>query len=239
MQKKIALITGANKGIGFETARQLGQKQYTVLVGARDEARGRAAVETLKGEGIDAHFLSIDPTDAASIQNAVREVESTHGVLDVLVNNAGTLADGDHAPAAEVETAVFRETFEINVFGLHEVTRAFWPLLNKSQAARLVNVSSALGSLTLHANGSLDSIKAIAYDASKAAVNMMTIHYAHQWKDTPHRANTIHPGSVVTDLNPGGDLTVEEGAKTSVELATGGEDAPNGGFFHLGNMLPW
>lgn len=237
--QKIALITGANKGIGLETARQLGQQQFTVLIGARDEARGKAAAETLKAEGIDAHFVTLDPTDAASVQKAVREVEARHEALDVLINNAGTLADGDFAPSAEVETAVFRETFEINVFTLHEVTRAFWPLLNKVPTARLVNVSSALGSLEMHANGSLDSIKVIAYDASKAAVNMMTIHYAHQWKGTPHRANAVHPGSVKTDLNVNGDLTVEEGAKTSVDLATRGDDSPNGGFFHLGNRLPW
>jgi NAD(P)-dependent dehydrogenase (short-subunit alcohol dehydrogenase family) len=160
-------------------------------------------------------------------------------VLDVLVNNAGTLVPEDQNPPASVPTSAFRETFEINVFALHEVTKAFWPLLNKSKAARLVNVSSALGSLTLHSNGSFGDFKVIAYDASKAAVNMMTVHYAHQWRDTPHRANTIHPGSVKTDLNPYGDLTVEEGAKTSVDLATIGEDGPNGGFFHLGKTLPW
>jgi NAD(P)-dependent dehydrogenase (short-subunit alcohol dehydrogenase family) len=236
---KIALITGANKGIGLETARQLGRKGYTVLVGARDEARGQSAADALHSEGVDGHFLHLDPTDKASIEAAVKEVGSRYGVLDVLINNAGVLLQSDLAAPTEVPLEVLRETFEINVFGVHEVTRAFWPLLNRSQAARLVNVSSALGSLTLHANGSLGDYKPIAYDASKAAVNMMTTHYAHQWKDTPHRANAIHPGSVKTDMNADGELTVEEGAKSSVELATIGEDGPNGGFFHLGKSLPW
>jgi NAD(P)-dependent dehydrogenase (short-subunit alcohol dehydrogenase family) len=237
---KIALITGANKGIGLETARQLARDHgFSVLVGARDENRGQAAVQELKEQGLDAQLLLIDPTDAASIESAAREVEEKFGRLDVLVNNAGTLVEGDFAPPAQVPTALLRDTFEINVFGLHEVTRAFWPLLEKSDAARLVNVSSALGSLELHSNGTMGDYKATAYDASKAAVNMLTTHYAWQWKDTAHRANTIHPGSVKTDLNQNGDLELEEGAKTSVDLATIGSDGPNGEFFHLGQKLPW
>lgn len=237
--KKVALITGANKGIGLETARQLGLKGYTVLITARDKSRGLDALKTLTDQKIDAHFVLMDPIDIASIENAVKEVESQFGVLDVLVNNAGTMVKSDFSPPAQVPTAAFRETYELNVFALHEITSAFWPLLNKSEAARLVNVSSGLGSLTLHSNGSFDNLKVIAYDSSKAAVNMMTIHYAYQWKNTPHRANTIHPGSVKTDLNPNGELSLEEGAKTSVELAMIGSDGPNGQFFHLGKTLPW
>ncbi len=236
---KIALITGANKGIGLETARQLAQKGITVLIGARDAVRGQDAAQTLKTEGLDAHFLHIDPTDAASIERAKTEVETKFGHLDILVNNAGTMAQADFAPSSQVPTEAFRETFEINVFGLHEITHVFWPLLEKSEAARLVNVSSVLGSLTLHDNGTLGDFKVIAYDASKAAVNMMTTHYAYQWKAAPHKADSVHPGSVKTDLNPQGDLTVEDGAKTSVELATIGSDGPNGKFFHLGQQLSW
>lgn len=239
MSKKIALITGANKGIGLETARQLAAQNITVLLGARDEGRGTQAAQALQQEGLDAHFVAIDPTDAASVQRAAAQVEEKFGHLDILINNAGTMTQDDMQPSNQVPTSAFRETYELNVFALHEVTKAFWPLLEKSEAARLVNVSSALGSLAMHANGALGDYKVIAYDSSKAAVNMMTTHYAHLWKDTPHRANTIHPGSVKTDLNPGGDLTVEEGAKTSVDLATIGNDGPNGGFFHLGQTLPW
>ena len=237
---KIALITGANKGIGLETARQLARDHgFTVLVGARSAERGQEAVEDLKSQGLDAQFLQLDPTDADSVEKAAAEVEAKFGRLDVLVNNAGTMVEGDFAPPGQVETSVLRETFDINVFALHEVTRTFWPLLEKSEAARLVNVSSLLGSLGAHSDGTLGDYKVTAYDASKAAVNMLTIHYAHQWKDTAHRANTIHPGSVKTDLNKGGDLSVEEGAKTSVDLATIGSDGPNGKFFHLGQELPW
>jgi len=240
IMSKIALITGANKGIGLETARQLARDHgFTILLGARDAGRGQSAADELKSEGLDVQFLLIDPTDAASIERARAQVEAKFGHLDVLINNAGTLSEADFAPSPTVPTDILRETFELNVFGLHEVTRAFWPLLEKSEGARLVNVSSALGSLTLHSNGTLGDYKVTAYDASKAAVNMLTTHYAHGWKNTPHRANTIHPGSVKTDLNQNGDLTVEEGAKTSVELATIGSDGPNGKFFHMGQELPW
>lgn len=240
---KIALITGANKGIGLETARQLARDHgFTVLVGARDAERGQEAVSELKNAGLDARLLLIDPTDAASIAAAAAQVEADFGQLDVLINNAGTIVESDHENApAQLPTSALRETFELNVFALHEVTRAFWPLLEKSEAARLVNVSSALGSLAMHADfaGPLKDVKILAYDSSKAAVNMMTIHYAWQWRDTPHRANAIHPGSVKTDLNPGGDLSLEEGAKSSVELATIPDDGPNGTFTHLGKTLPW
>jgi NAD(P)-dependent dehydrogenase (short-subunit alcohol dehydrogenase family) len=238
---KIALITGANKGIGFETARQLAHKGYTILLGARDTTRGEEAAEILKKEGLDVQFIALDPTDTASVAAAVQEVESKFGHLDVLINNAGTIFEGDYQPASLVPTSVLRDTYELNVFALHEVTRAFWPLLEKSEAARLVNLSSLLGSLSIHADfeGIFKDYKILAYDSSKAAVNMMTVHYAHQWKDTPHCANAVHPGSVKTDLNPNGDLTVEEGAKTSVDLATIGADGPNGGYFHLGQTLPW
>ena len=239
---KIALITGANKGIGLETARQLARDHgFTVLIGARDEARGTKAADELKAAGLDAHFLHLDPTDVAAVERARAEVETKFGRLDVLVNNAGVALGDDYQAANHVSSDVLRETFDINVFGLHEVTRAFWPLLEKSEAARLVNVSSALGSLALHASGALDAYQPFptAYDASKAAVDMLTLHYANLWKNTPHRANAISPGSVKTDMNPGGDLSVEEGAQTSVELATIPSDGPNGTFSQGGETLPW
>ncbi len=234
---KIALITGANKGIGLETARQLARDHgFTVLIGARDEARGQEAVSELKSAGLDAQLLIIDPTDAASIAAAAAVVEADFGKLDVLINNAGT---GSKEDGALVALDAMRAVYEINVFGLHAVTLAFWPLLEKSEAARLVNVSSILGSLTTYKNGDFGDHDALAYDSSKAAVNMMTLNYAQKWKDTPHRANTIHPGNVKTDLNPGGQLNVDEGAETSVELATIPDDGPNGTFTHLGENLPW
>ncbi len=245
---KIALITGANKGIGLETARQLGARGITVLIGARDKIRGEAAVRELQSEGIEAHFLSLDLCDAASIAAAAREVEARFGRLDILVNNAASLPLEDRQIAASViSTDIFREIFEVNVFGLHEVTRAFWHLLEKSDAARLVNVSSALGSLALQAKTAAGDHRPTAYGASKAAVNMMTLHYAHEWLGTPHRANAVHPGGVKTDLNPNGGLTPEEGAHSSVEMALipnertgdGTDKGPNGTFSHLGQPLPW
>ena len=240
---KIALITGANKGIGLETARQLARDHgFTVLIGARDETRGQQAVSELKDAGLDAQLLLIDPTDANSIAAAAAKVEADFGHLDVLINNAGTIAEADGAMIpSQLPLDALRSTYELNVFALHAVTQAFWPLLEKSEAARLVNVSSILASLTIHADfdGPMKDYKLFAYDSSKAAVNMMTVHYAWQWRGGAHRANAVHPGSVVTDLNPGGDLTVEEGAKTSVEMATIPNDGPNGTFTHLGETLPW
>jgi NAD(P)-dependent dehydrogenase (short-subunit alcohol dehydrogenase family) len=241
-QQKIALITGANKGIGLETARQLARDHgHTVLIGARDKTRGDDATAKLRAEGLDVQFLAIDPTDDASVTAAAKEVDSRFGRLDVLINNAGTGLAEDSLPSSQVSVATFEETYAINVFGLARVTREFWPLLEQSTAARLVNVSSIVGSLTMQADieGLLKDHKLISYASSKAAINMMTIHYAALWQHTPHRANTIHPGSVQTTLNPAGELTVEEGAKSSVELAIIGNDGPNGTFYHLGQPLPW
>ena len=241
MAGKIALITGANKGIGYETARQLAAQGITVLVGARDEGRGKEAVQKLKAEGADAHFLLLDVSDEASIKAAAETVEKQFGHLDILVNNAGVLLPGDYAAPSQVSLSTLRDTYEANVFGLAAVTQAFWPLLNKSDAARLVNVSSILGSLALNAdyNSEIGGYKLLAYNSSKAAVNMMTLAYAFEWKDTPHKANTIHPGNVETDLNAQGHLDAATGAKTSVRLALVGPDGPSGGFFHMDDELPW
>jgi NAD(P)-dependent dehydrogenase (short-subunit alcohol dehydrogenase family) len=242
-RKKIALITGANKGIGLETARQLARDHgHTVLLGARDKTRGEDATAKLRAEGLDVQFLEIDPTDDASVTAAAKEVASRFGRLDVLINNAGTRSEAELSlPPSQVSAAIFEETYAINVFGLARVTREFWPLLEQSTAARLVNVSSFVGSLTLQAEveGLLKDVKSISLTSSKAAVNMMTINYAAQWQHTPHCANAVHPGSVKTPSNPEGELTIEEGAKSSVELAIIGNDGPNGTFSHLGQPIPW
>ena len=240
--KPIALITGANKGIGLETARQLARDHgFTVLIGARDEARGAQAVDELKAAELDAQLLLLDPSDAASVERARAEVEARFGRLDVLVNNAGTSIPEDLAAPSTVPTSVLRELYDLNVFAVHEVTRAFWPLLQRSQGARLVNVSSMAGSLAAQSDfaGPMKEFQSIAYMSSKAALNMMTVSFAKQWEDTPHRANAIHPGSVQTDLNPNGDISVEEGAKSSVEMAVITNDGPNGTFSYLGETMPW
>ena len=238
---KIALITGANKGIGLETARQLARDHgFTVLIGARDAVRGQEAAEELKSAGLDARFLLLDPKDAASIERARAEIEEKFGHLDVLVNNAGFIVKEDMAAPATVPTSALRDTFDLNVFGVHEVTRAFWPLLEKSEAARLVNVSSIAGSLAAQCDfaGPMKDYHFLAYASSKAALNMMTVNLASQWENTPHRANAVHPGSVKIELNPNGEISVEEGAKSSVEMATIPDDGPNGGFSYLGEMMP-
>ena len=239
---KIALITGANKGIGLETARQLARDHgFTVLVGARDEKRGTDAASQLQSEGLNAQFLLLDPTDVAAVERARAHVEEKFGHLDVLINNAGTSVSEDLGAPASVATSVLREIYELNVFAVHEVTRAFWPLLEKSEGARLVNVSSLAGSLAAQADfaGPMKEFNSIGYMSSKAALNMMTVSFAKAWENTPHRANAIHPGSVQTELNPHGELSVEEGAKSSVDLATIPNDGPNGTFWHLGETMLW
>ncbi|HEY0180889.1 MAG TPA: SDR family oxidoreductase [Dokdonella sp.] len=242
MTQKIALITGATRGIGFETARQLARNGVHVLVGARDLAHGRAAAQTLRDEDLAADAIAIDVTDAATVAAAAQSVERAHGRLDILVNNAGVLLDDFAKKPSEQTLDVWRRTFETNLFGLVAVTQAFLPLLRQSAAGRIVNVSSILGSLTLHSDPAspIYDFKLPAYNVSKSAVNAWTVQLAHELRDTPIKVNAIHPGYVKTDMNRGeGELDVVEGAKTSVELALIGADGPNGGYFHLGRTLPW
>ena len=242
-EKKTALITGANRGIGFETARQLGQQGFKVLVGARSEESGREAETKLKDEGFDAEFILLDIEDAKTHESAAKSIEENFGKLDILINNAGiNLEIGEKAvQASETSQEVFRDTFDTNFFNTIAVTQAFLPLIKKSDAGRIVFVSSGLGSLTLHSdpNSPIYNYKLPAYDISKTALNGYAVHLAHELKDTPIKVNTLHPGSVKTDMNPQGDLTVEEGAKTSVDLATLPADGYTGKFIHLGSELPW
>lgn len=242
MSAPISLITGANKGIGFETARQLGQLGHTVLLGARDAARGEAAVATLRNEGLNAHFIALDVNDEASIQAAAQAVESQFGHVDALINNAGVNYEAFGTPAASPSRETLQKTLDTNLFGLIAVTEAFLPLVKKSAAGRIVNLSSVLGSLTLHADPKSDiyNFKAPAYDISKAAVNMYTTHLAWELRKTPIKVNAAHPGWVKTDM--GGEeapMELVDGAKTSVHLATLPADGPTGGFFHLSDPLPW
>jgi NAD(P)-dependent dehydrogenase (short-subunit alcohol dehydrogenase family) len=240
--KKIALVTGANKGIGFETARQLAARGVTVLLGARDEKRGREAAESLKKEGLDVQFLPVDVSDPASQDNAAKFIADKFGKLDILINNAGVLRDNG-IPASKGTAEQWRETFETNLFSLISLTQKFLPLIKKSDAGRIVNLSSILGSLTL--NSAPDSplgaqSASTAYHASKAALNMFTVHLANELGGTPIKVNAAHPGWVKTDM--GGEaapLSVEDGAKTSVWLATLPKDGPTGGYFHDGEALPW
>lgn len=242
MSKRIILVTGANKGIGLETARQLAREGHTVLVGARDPAKAEAAVAELKGEGLTVEPLTLDVTDAGSIARAVAQVEQRHGKLDTLINNAGVAREGFGTLTSHTTIEQWRETYETNVFGLAAVTQAFLPLLRKSDAGRVVNLSSILGSLTLHADPSspIYDAKSVAYDSSKSAVNQYTVHLAHELRDTKIKVNAAHPGWVKTDLGgEGAPMEVTDGAKTSVWLATLPEDGPTGGYFHMRDRLPW
>jgi len=242
-RKKIALITGASKGIGLETARQLGQQDITVLLGARDSKKGKAAAEELRKDGIDAHSIMIDVSNPESIRKAATEVERDYGRLDILINNAAVMTDDREKKVSEQTLDTWRKTFETNLFGLIGTTQAFLPLLRRSDAGRIVNLSSILGSITLHATpGSpiYESKSHACYNVSKSAVNAFTVQLAYELKDAPLKVNAAHPGWVKTDMGgEGATMELVDGARTSVALATLGADGPSGTFVHMGESLPW
>ena len=242
-EKKIALITGANRGLGLETARQLGAQGITVLIAARDLAKAETAASNLKKEGIDARAIKLDVDSPADYAALAKTIEKDFGVLDILVNNAGVFLD-TRGPNMTSTTSdeVLRKTFDTNFFAVVALTQALLPLLRKSNAGRIVNLSSILGSLTLHATkGSyVYEAKTFAYNASKAALNSFTIHLAHELANTKIKVNSAHPGWVKTDMGgEGAMMEIEDGVKTSVQLATLPEDGPTGGYFHMGEALPW
>jgi NAD(P)-dependent dehydrogenase (short-subunit alcohol dehydrogenase family) len=240
---KIALITGANKGIGLETAKQLGKLGVTILVGARDLARGEAAAEVLRGIGVDARAIKLDVVNAADRTSAAKFIEQQFGRLDILINNAGVLLDPRGAnQTSTTPSALLHETFETNFFAVVELTQTLLPLLRKSAAGRIVNLSSILASLKLHATeGSpIYNSKTFAYDASKAALNSFTIHLAHELRDTRIKVNSAHPGWVKTEMGgDGAQMEIVDGARTSVQLATLPDDGPTGTYVHMGEPLPW
>jgi NAD(P)-dependent dehydrogenase (short-subunit alcohol dehydrogenase family) len=242
--RTIALVTGANKGVGLATARQLAQLGMTVHLGSRDPARGAEAAAQLAAEGVVAHPLEIDIADDASVAKAAAVLAAEHGRLDVLVNNAGTLT---RKPALTVTADDMRPEFETNVFGLVRVMHAMLPLLRRSAAARVVNVSSTSAVFANTADPATmfaQSHESFAYAAAKAAVNMLTLKYANAFRADPELAqakvNAVTPGYVATDLNAfQGVRTIDEGARASVQLATIGPDGPSGGFFDDEGPMPW
>jgi NAD(P)-dependent dehydrogenase (short-subunit alcohol dehydrogenase family) len=240
---KIALITGANKGIGFETARQLARSGGVhVLLAARDRAKGVEAALKLQGEGLDVEALTLDVTAAASIAAAVKEVEKKFGRLDILINNAGIAADDASKKVSEQPLDTWRKTFDTNLFALIAVTQAFLPLLEKADAGRIVNLSSILASLTLHTdpNSPIYDFKLPAYNVSKTAVNGWTVQLAYQLRNTPIKVNAAHPGWVKTEMGgASAPMEIVDGAKTSVALALIGANGPNGAYVHMGEPLPW
>ena len=242
VSSKIALVTGATRGIGFETVRQLAAEGVHTLLAGRDPARAAAAAAVLQADGLPVEPIRLDVTDASSIAAAAKEVEQRHGRLDILVNNAGIILDNLERKPSEQPLAAWRDTFETNVFGLVAVTQAFLPLLHASTSARIVNVSSILGSISLHLDPTsfVYDFKAPAYNVSKTAVNAWTAQLAHELRGSRIKVNTIHPGYVKTDINKGeGELEVADGARTSVRLALIGDEGPNGGYFYRDEVLPW
>jgi NAD(P)-dependent dehydrogenase (short-subunit alcohol dehydrogenase family) len=236
----IALISGANKGIGFEIARGLGAKRIKVLVGARDAARGQAAVDKLKAEGADARLVKLDVTDRGTIQGAAEWIEKEFGRLDILINNAGIGEWG--AKPSTVSLAKVREVYETNLFGPMALIQAMLPLLRKSKHGRIVNVTSSLGSMGMASNpdSPVSQFLSLGYSTSKSALNSMTVQFANELKDTPIKVNAICPGYCATDLNGNsGPRSAAQGAIAAIQYATIGEDGPTGGYFNEDGPIPW
>jgi NAD(P)-dependent dehydrogenase (short-subunit alcohol dehydrogenase family) len=234
---KIALITGANKGIGYEIARLLAGQDVTTIVGARDEERGRAAAERL-GQP----YVRLDVTDEASVTAAAKSIEQEYGRLDILVNNAAIGGDISAITPSTTPVAAVREVYETNVFGVVAVTNAMLPLLRQSEAGRIVNMTSELGSLTMAMDPETPywQFNALPYNSSKTALNMITVSYAKELMDTPIKVNAANPGYCATDLNGHtGFRTAEQGAAIAVRLATLDADGPTGAYLEDAGVLPW
>lgn len=240
----IALVTGANKGLGKEIARQLGQRGLHVLLGSRDVQRGTAAALELQHIGVRAEVVALDVTDDASVTAAVRQVEEKHGCLDVLIANAGILR---RVATFQTTATAMRETFETNVFGVVRTIQATLPLLERSARPRIVTIASTTASHALCSDatslyGSSDTI--LAYASSKAAVTMLTVQYASAFRRSAAHAhfkiNAATPGHIATDLNDHqGSRTAEQGAQIVVELAMLDEAGPSGKFFNDQGIVPW
>ena len=241
LNSRIALVTGANKGIGFEIARQLGRAGCTVMLGARNAELGRKAAAELSEEEIDVRFVELDVAREGTAHDAAATIASEFGQLDILVNNAGIVDRSDGPPSTTKVEAVER-TLRTNFLGALAVTQALLPLLRKSSAGRIVNVSSGLGSLEYNADWESEfaNVKYLGYSASKAALNMLTVQLAFELRETRIKVNSADPGFTATDLNQHrGYQTVEQGAAEAVRLALLPEDGPTGGFFSSTGRNPW
>ncbi|MGP9764300.1 SDR family NAD(P)-dependent oxidoreductase [Halomonas sp. AOP13-D3-9] len=239
-ETRIALVTGANKGIGYEISRQIGQAGAIVLMGARNAERGQAAARALAEEGIAASWVPLDVTDAQSITAAADRITEEHGRLDILVNNAGTGVAGDGPPSKASLDAV-RQVFETNVFGVLAVTQAMLPLLRRSGAGRIVNLSSSLGSLTLNGDPSWEAydVKLIGYNSSKTALNMLTVQLAAELRDSGISVQSICPGLTATDLTGHTGHRLPAEAATAPARAALAEGGRSGSFADAQGDLPW
>jgi NAD(P)-dependent dehydrogenase (short-subunit alcohol dehydrogenase family) len=237
---RIALVTGANKGIGFEAARGIAKEGYILLLAARNPAAGRQAAANLAQEGLDVRFVALDVTRAESISAAAARIEADFGKLDVLVNNAG-ITDSDDGPPSRARVDAIERVLRTNFLGAVATAQAMLPLLRRSDAGRIVNVSSDLGSITRHGDPTWKyaQVKVLGYCASKAALNMFTVQLAFELKDQGIAVNSVNPGFTATDLNAHrGQQTVEEGAAEIVRVALQ-EHGPSGKFLETGGELIW
>jgi len=242
--KQIALVTGANKGIGYEVVQKLLSQGFYVLLGARDKQRGLDAVAKLQTNPAysDVEFVQLETTDQATIDSTREHIEKKFGRLDILINNAGIFIDNYKEKPSATKLDVVRKTFDTNFFGVIAVTQALLPLVQKAPAGRIVNVSSVMGSLTDHSDPTsfVYPMKLIGYNSSKSALNAFTISLAHELKDTPIKVNSACPGYCATDINDNkGIRTAEQGSVVIVKLATLGADGPTGGYFNDAGTIRW
>ena len=239
--KKIALVTGANKGIGFEVARQIGRTGATVLLGARNQPAGERAAAMLAGEGLAAHCIAIDVADPDSVAAAAAAITSEFGRLDILVNNAG-INDPADGPAPTAGLDAVERVWRTNFLGALAVTQAMLPLLRSAPSARIVNVSSGLGSLAQNGDPGYSSAatKLIGYSASKAALNMLTVQLGYLLRDSAIKVNSADPGYTATDLNGHrGPQTIPQGAAEAIRLALLPDDGPTGTYSDSKGIVPW
>lgn len=241
MTKRQALVTGANKGIGYAIARGLAKAGMSVWMGARDRERGEKAVAQLRDEGLDVRLLEIDVADEASVERAAATISREVGVLHVLINNAGILVDRT-SPPSQLQMKDIKATFEVNLFGPIRVTQAFVPLLKTAGNARIVMMGSGVGSLTLITDPTsiFSTVNFLDYTSSKVALNAVTVSFAKELEPFGIKVNAVEPGHVRTDINHNtGSATPDEGAATVLRMAFIGNDGPTGGFFGSHGRQPW
>ena len=242
--ERVAFITGANRGIGFETSKKLAESGIKVILGSRDINKGKEAVKKLSNFGIDADLVQYDAFDEDAPQKVYDYISEKYKKLDILINNAGVLLTGNLfvTNSSTISDKDLKDTFQTNFCSVISLTQKLHPLIKKSNAGRIVNVSTILSSLTLHSakDSPITPAKEIAYNASKTALNAFTIHLAIELKDTNIKVNSGHPGWVKTELGgPNAPMEVEESYKTSLRLATLDDEGPSGGLFHENDIIPW
>jgi NAD(P)-dependent dehydrogenase (short-subunit alcohol dehydrogenase family) len=241
--RKIALITGAGKGLGREVSRQLAALGVHVILSARTLEKAKASAKAAGLNSDQCTALALEVTDEHSVENARSQLTERFAQLDILVNNAAISKEAlGSTTISSIPMSTLKETFDSNFFGVVRVTQTLLPLLMKSSAARVVNVGSTMGSLQMQGDprGYLRDAKTFAYNSSKTALNALTVHLAMLWDGTAHKANTAHPGWAKTDMGTErAPMEIADGAKTIVQLALLDESGPSGAFIHMDRRIPW